>query len=89
MQRQIIQGVPYFTDKSNKVYTWDLDSEPILIGTYDGKSVTFSENHIAKLTDRLKIWRAAQVGRPRKSPTTITSGRRNTKKQQATSTQNP
>ncbi len=88
MQRQIIQGVPYFTDKSNKVYTWDLESEPILIGTYNAESnsVTFTENHLTKLADRLKVWRANQVGRPRKSPTTASNGRRNAKKQQTAST---
>ncbi len=88
MQRQIIQGVPYFTDKSNKVYTWDLEADPILIGTYNGdtKTVTFTENHLAKLTDRLKVWRLSQVGRPRKSPPTASNGRRNAKKQQAAST---
>jgi hypothetical protein len=88
MQRQIIQGVPYFTDKKNNLYTWDLEAEPQLIGTYNAESnsVTFAENHLSKLADRLQAWRVNQASRPRKSPGTASSGRRNTKKQQAAST---
>jgi hypothetical protein len=88
MQRQIIQGIPYFVDKKNNLYTWDLEAEPQLIGTYNAESnsVTFAENHLSKLTDRLQAWRAAQVSRPRKSPGTASNGRRNAKKQQAAST---
>lgn len=88
MQRQIIQGIPYFTDKKNNLYTWDLEAEPQLIGTYNPErnAVTFSEDHLSKLTERLQVWRAAQVSRPRKSPGTASNGRRNAKKQQAAPT---
>jgi hypothetical protein len=67
MQKQIIDGVPYYVDASNKLYTWD--KEPHLIGTYNPttKSVQFQPSHLAELTGHLTAWRALQVARARKS----------------------
>lgn len=70
MQRQILDGVPYFTDKSNKVYLWDAEA-PTHIGTLNPKtkSVTFLSSQstlLATLNDRLIAWRATQSARPRK-----------------------
>ncbi len=70
MQRQLIHGVPYFTDKSNAAYLWDTDaSPPINIGTYNPttKTVSFHPGVPEKLTDRLEQWRANQTARPRKA----------------------
>lgn len=76
MQRQIINGVPYFTDAQNRLYTWDTEAQPQHIGSFEpakSKSATevisiqFNDNHLTKLTDRLQGWRTKQNARSRKS----------------------
>ena len=69
MQRQTIDGVPYWTDKHNTVFVWDTEAPPFRIGTYDpaSKRVTFDDGHLDKLTDRLSLWRSKQHPRARKS----------------------
>jgi hypothetical protein len=68
MQRQILDGVPYFTDKLNKVYLWDTEGTPTYAGTLNPKtkSVAFQPNLLTTLNDRLIAWRATQSARPRK-----------------------
>lgn len=75
MQRQIIHGVPYFTDAFNRLFTWDTEAQPQLIGTFQPAThtITYTDNHIAQLTQRLQTWRGAQSNRLRK-PTAATSG---------------
>lgn len=69
MQRQIIHGVPYFTDAANNLYIWSTEEPKINIGTYNPatQAITFQPNHIATLGDQLTTWRANQKIRARKS----------------------
>jgi hypothetical protein len=72
MQKQLIHGVPYFTDKTT-ICLWDAEN-PTPIGTYQNDTITFQPDICAKLADRLAIWRRQQISRVRKP--TSTSGRR-------------
>jgi len=64
MQKEFINGVPYYIDK-DAVYTAD-DYESILIGKYAEKRLEFHANHLEKLQERLKAWRSEQTPRVRK-----------------------
>lgn len=64
MQKQIIHGIPYFTDKE-KLYLWDGSATPI--GTYVGDSITFTPNLLEHLSEKLSQWRTEQQPRIRKS----------------------
>ncbi len=68
MQRQIIHGVPYFIDGANNLYLWDTETPAHRVGSYSKAtdSVTFTDNHLSQLTDRLQVWRSKQAARPRK-----------------------
>lgn len=68
MQKQILHGVPYYTDKQT-LYIWDPES--VAIGTYQGETITFQPNLITTLNPRLTAWRAEQKSRVRK-PTATT-----------------
>lgn len=75
MQRQIIHGVPYFTDVQNRLYTWEPEGSPSHIGTYDPvkKSVDFLPNHQAMLEEKLATWRRTQHTRSRKPAATASA----------------
>jgi hypothetical protein len=75
MQRQIIHGVPYFTDALNRLFTWDAEAQPQPIGTYHPttNTITYADNHLAQLSHRLQTWRANQSARLRK-PTASSGG---------------
>jgi hypothetical protein len=68
MQRQIINGVPYFVDKAMRLYTWETEREPQCIGTYNGESNTiqFTEGYIGQLGEGLARWRQGIQSRVRK-----------------------
>ena len=88
MQRQIVDGVPYFLDKHNGVFVWDSEAAPYRLGSYDPKAkhVTYNDGVVEGLTDRLSSWRAKQLPRPRKpagAPVRGTKGRGNRVKQAA------
>ena len=70
MQRQIIDGIPYFIDAQHRLYNWDIETTPQHVGTYDPatKRITFLDNHLAPLADRLQDWRTKQQPRLRKQP---------------------
>jgi len=70
MQKEFINGVPYYLDKGT-VYTAD-ENNSTLIGNYTEKRLEFHANHLEKLKDRLKAWRSEQISRVRK-PTAPTS----------------
>lgn len=91
MQRQIVDGIPYFLDKHNTVFLWDSEAAPYRLGSYDPKAkhVTYDDGVVNGLTDRLSAWRSKQNSRPRKPAGTSvrgTKGRGNRGKQ-ATSTE--
>jgi hypothetical protein len=69
MQRQIINGVPYFTDNQNRLFTWDTEAQPQHIGAYNPTTgaVTYEPNHLANLATRLQVWREKQQPRDRKA----------------------
>lgn len=68
MQRQIIHGVPYFIDGANNLHLWDTETTAYRVGTYAKAtdSVTFTDNHLTQLSERLQVWRSKQFARPRK-----------------------
>lgn len=70
MQRQIIDGIPYFVDAQNRLFNWDTEATPQHIGAYDPatKRITFLDNYLAPLADRLQDWRGKQQPRLRKQP---------------------
>ena len=72
MQKQIIHGVPYFTDKTT-LCLWDAEN-PTPIGTHSNNTITFQPDICNILADRLATWRSQQVSRVRKP--TSSSGRR-------------
>ena len=69
MQKQLLYGVPYYTDKQT-VHIWDPESI-VAIGTYQDttKQLTFYPDILDTLSPRLIAWRAEQKSRVRK-PTT-------------------
>ena len=75
MQRQIIHGVPYFTNALNQLFTWDSEAPPHPIGSYNSatNTIAYTDNHLAQLSQRLQTWRGAQSARLRK-PAAATSG---------------
>ena len=69
MQRQIIHGVPYFTDAANNLYIWSTEEPATIIGTYNpaAQAITFQSNHLTAIKDQLVAWRSSQTIRARKS----------------------
>lgn len=70
MQRQIIDGIPYFIDAQHRLYNWDIETTPQHVGSYDPatKRITFLDNYLSPLSDRLQEWRGKQQPRLRKQP---------------------
>jgi hypothetical protein len=70
MQRQIIDGIPYFVDAQHRLFNWDTEASPQHIGTYDPatKRIVFLDNYLSPLADRLQDWRGKQQPRLRKQP---------------------
>jgi hypothetical protein len=77
MQREIVHGVPYFVDGQHNLYTWETDTTPQLIGSYNPKSedVRYNADHLKKLEGKLELWRSKQEPRARK--TKVSNGRGN------------
>ena len=78
MQKEFINGVPYFTDKTGALYLAD-DSNPIHIGKHQEQKINFHENLIANLQERLTTWRAEQSSRVRKPTAPSSRKSRNAK----------
>ena len=77
MQRNYINGVPYFTEKGN-LHLWD-ETEPTLIGTYSADKITIKHDIITSLEPRLAVWRLQQSPRVRKPTPTASRKNRNNK----------
>lgn len=89
MQKQLIHGVPYFTDKSNTVFLWDAESSPpFAIGTFNpiAKTVSYNDNIKETLASKLTAWRQAQEARPRKPTEAKSSKRRGAGEEESAST---
>lgn len=78
MQRQIVDGVPYFIDKQNAVYLWNTETTPpTRIGSYlPTKSVQLESGLTSKLQGKLEQWRATQQPRPRRPAGTEKTSKR-------------
>jgi len=77
MQKEFINGVPYYLDKE-AVYLAN-DSAPTLIGSYSEKRLNFHENHLIKLQEQLTFWRSQQHPRVRKPTAPSSRKSRNAK----------
>jgi hypothetical protein len=64
MQRQIINGIPYYIDSSNKIYTFT--EEPAHIGQFTEGILTINPSSYESLDRKLKDWRESQSARTRK-----------------------
>jgi len=70
MQRQIINGVPYYIDSANKIYTYT--DEPSVIGEFTDGLLTINQAAYESLNAKLTEWRNAQSARTRKPALPIT-----------------
>ena len=69
MQKEIVQGVPFWKDKSNNLYSFELDKKNVLsIGTYNTTTETYTlkEDWQALYNERLDNYRKNLIKRDRK-----------------------
>ena len=69
MQKEIVQGIPFWRDKSNNLYTFETDKKhAILIGTYNTASETYSlkEDWVKIYQSKLEDHRKNLIKRDRK-----------------------
>ena len=71
MQRQIINGVPYYIDSAKKIYTFT--DEPSHIGQFTDGFVTINPDSYMSLSAKLAEWRSNQSARTRKPVTEKTN----------------
>ena len=64
MQRQIINGVPYYIDSANKLYTFT--DEQNHIGQFTDGHVSINPSSYESLNAKLAEWRESQNARVRK-----------------------
>jgi len=77
MQKEFINGVPYYIDKGT-IYLAD-DTNPVQIGTYTETRLEFHANHLQKLQEHLTAWRNEQKSRVRKPTAPSSRKSRNAK----------
>jgi len=67
MQREIMNGIPYFIDGKGGLYTWD-PKNPVRIGTYnpDTKQPIIEPKCRSELESLVEQWRSEQIPRKRK-----------------------
>lgn len=69
MQREVIDGVPYWSDKERNVYYFDINADPkaILLGTKSAEGkLNLLPNWEQQLAESLSKFRGTVVGRSRK-----------------------
>ena len=69
MQKEIVQGVPYWKDKSNNLYSFELDKKNLLcLGTFNAvdESITLKSNWKELYLPRLEEYRLNLKKRERK-----------------------
>ena len=69
MQKEIVQGIPFWRDKANNLYTFEADKkQAILIGTYNTASETYTlkENWVQIYQSKLDDHRKNLIKRDRK-----------------------
>jgi hypothetical protein len=64
MQRQIINGIPYYIDSAKKLYTFT--DEPNHIGQFSDGLVSINPASYESLNTKLAEWRESQNARVRK-----------------------
>ena len=75
MQRQIINGVPYYIDSAKKLYTFT--DEPNHIGKFSDGLVTINPASYESLNEKLAEWRQSQNARVRKPTVVATNTKEN------------
>ena len=75
MQRQIINGVPYYIDSANKIYTYT--DEPSVIGEFTDGLLTINQAAYESLNAKLTEWRNSQFARTRKPAVANTNTKTN------------
>lgn len=71
MQRQIINGVPYYVDSAKKIHTYT--DEPSHIGNLADGLITINPLAYESLNAKLAEWRNAQSARTRKPASVATT----------------
>jgi len=67
MQKEIAQGIPYWKDKSNNLYSFEPDKKNLInLGTLDKEVATLKENWQALYKERLDNYRTNLIKRERK-----------------------
>jgi hypothetical protein len=69
MRKEIVQGVPFWKDKSNNLYSFDTDKKnSIHIGTYNTATETYTlkENWVEIYQSKLDEYRKNLIKRDRK-----------------------
>ena len=67
MQKEIVQGVPYWKDKSNNLYSFELDKKNLLsLGSYANETITLKSNWQELYQSRLEEYRLNLKKRERK-----------------------
>ena len=67
MQREVLDGVPFWCDKENKVYAYDTVHPPLYLGTKTAAGgVTLIPGWREAYSQRLSTWRAELKPRGRK-----------------------
>lgn len=66
MERILLHGVPYYTDKAGKLYTYQ--DQPIEIGSYQKEAdVVTLKSAPDTLKQQLESWRSSLAPKPRKA----------------------
>lgn len=69
MQKEIVQGVPFWKDKSNNLYSFEPDKKNLInLGTYDleKETIILKDNWRALYKERLDNYRTNLIKRERK-----------------------
>ncbi len=73
MQREVINGIPFFCDKANKLYIFDPHAAPgtpsFQVGTKTADGYQLNEGWEQKFQERLSTWRTELKPRSRKPAT--------------------
>jgi len=67
MQKEIVQGIPYWKDKSNNLYSFEPDRKNLInLGTLDKEVVTLKEGWQTLYKEKLDNYRTNLIKRERK-----------------------
>ena len=69
MQKEVVQGIPFWKDKSNNLHSFEPDKKNLLaLGTYDSvkETYTLKEDWKSLYSERIKAYRENLKHRERK-----------------------